>query len=133
MSLVRDLNFKRLVKYSSKPVIENNFLTNRLIDYLFKAIENADSQLISEIENDLVTLGSKSIDSIVKYLNNPNVKVAGCAAMVLIRIGNESIPFIIDKFGYDQKYAWMIDFITSEITCNDNFIAMLDERNSVAS
>lgn len=133
MSLIRDLGFMRLIKYSS--VIDSNkkFLSNDLVLYLLKALESSDSQLCIDIENDLVKIGKKAINPLIKALESPNSKVRSYAAMALIRIGAEIIAPLKNEFKAKPEQQWMVDFIISQVNCSDASLGNAEVYESIAS
>ena len=116
MSLPRDLKLIRLIKDASELNQKKRIFSNDIVVYLLKALENADRQLSADIENDLVMLGERAVNPLVKALSSSNEKVRGCAAMALIRIDNgveKSLKLARTK---KPDLAWVIDFIISQIS-----------------
>lgn len=85
------------------------------IPYLFKALENADKTLASEIENELVSLGSKALPHLVKALNNTNRTLRAHAGMAMIRIGQESVGYLMAELKSSPEAKWSIEFLIEEI------------------
>jgi HEAT repeat protein len=133
MSLVRDLGFMRLIKYSSVFDSNKKIFSNDLVLYLLKALESSEYPLSADIENDLVKLGKKAIKPLVRVLESPNTKVRSYAAMALIRIGSDIVEPLKKEFEGKEEYQWMVDFIVSEINGSSEPLANGNFFKSIAS
>jgi hypothetical protein len=114
-ALNRGYQMMRLLSGRSPILLGKNILSHDVVYYLIKALENADASLSSDIENDLVRIGKKSIMPCIEALKNPNQKVRKHAAMALIRIGVDSIePLSVTKAS-SPEMEWAVEYIVSEI------------------
>lgn len=122
----------KLINYSSGLKKSNAHLSD-WIPYLFKALENADKTLASEIENELVSLGSKALPHLVKALRNSNSTLRAHAGMALIRIGQESVTYLRAESKENPEAKWVMDFLIEQIQGSQNPVAQEELCKSIAS
>ena len=84
---------------------------------LLKTLETADNRTKNEIENMMVTLGKDVIPELVSYLQVIKGTVRGVVAMVLIRIGSDSIVHLKKAAQLNKDFEWMAQYLISEIDC----------------
>ena len=79
------------------------------VNYLLSMLSKADANIRNDIENRLVRLGTKAVPALVNCVTTNKGIARGVAAMCLIRIGAESIPFLKEADG------WIANYLISEI------------------
>jgi HEAT repeat protein len=133
MSPNRVKKYVKLINYPSFLISNKKLLSNHVVLYLLKALESADPKLTADIENDLVNIGQRAIDPLITALESSNSKVKKHAAMALIRIGNDSIDPLLAEYGNKPEFAWMVEFISTEIKGTEASIAKDSYCESIAS
>ena len=88
---------------------------NKSLYTLLQSLETADNKLKSEIENDIVALGESIIPELILYLQNINGVVRGVIAMVLIRMGESSVSYLLNAAKKNREFDWMAKYLISEI------------------
>ncbi len=88
-----------------------------VLDSLLKNLETADNRTKNEIENEIVTLGESVIPDLVNYLQVIKGTVRGVVAMVLIRMGQDSISHLNRAAQCNKDFEWMAEYLISEINC----------------
>jgi len=97
-----------------KSDIESRF-PKEVIPYLLSAATNADNKVRNDIENAIVKIGEAGIPILVKSLESPSGRTKAIAAMVLIRLGSNSIEPLRQAFKNNKEYSWVVDYIINEI------------------
>lgn len=121
MPLNRDQETVKRVARCRNTIAFSEFVLN-----LLESLETAEYQLRVDIENDLVKMGKMSVSELVNALDSSNKLVRSHSAMALIRIGNDSIEPLLDKYLNSIEHNWMLSFIIAEITGST---ALLDYSN----
>ncbi len=86
------------------------------IEEMLKKLENADNTQKNEIENQLVSIGSKAVPELVNQLQIVRGIKRGVVAMTLIRIGDASIEYLKKAAGNNKDFEWVAKYLISEIT-----------------
>lgn len=111
----------------------NTIAFSELVLNLLESLETAEYQLRVDIENDLVKMGKMSVHELVNALNSSNGLVRSHSAMALIRIGNDSIEPLLDKYLNSIDHNWMLSFIIAEITGSTELLDYSNYCESLAS
>ncbi len=98
-----------------KNEIKNKTSEREIVLGLLSELETADNKVKNEIENKLVVLGRNFIPELVRKLQAVKGNVRGVIAMVLIRIGSESVAHIENAVKYNREFGWMAQYLISEI------------------
>jgi HEAT repeat protein len=133
MSLIRDQKIKKLISYPSNFISGKRLLSNNVVVYLLKALENADYQLCVDIENDFVVIGKRAIKYLIKALESSNKQVQRHAAMALIRMGSDVIAPLLNEFNNKPDKTWLADFIINEIQQKQEITIQNKFQKSIAS
>ena len=88
---------------------------NKSLYKLLQSLETADNKMKSEIENDIVALGESIIPELILYLQNIKGVVRGVIAMVLIRMGECSVSYLLNAAKKNREFDWMAKYLISEI------------------
>ena len=91
------------------------FSLSKYIGYLLKAAENCDAALRAEIENNIVSLGVKTVPYLVSSLMTIKGAARGLAAMAIIRMGFPTIEILRNTASKTPDFAWMAEYIINEI------------------
>jgi len=113
-------------------VDENNteFSLSKYIGYLLKAAENCDAALRAEIENNIVSLGIKTVPYLINSLMTGKGAARGLAAMAIIRIGGSSIEILKNTASTTPDFAWMAEYIINEIVGTQIPVVAYNEESS---
>ena len=79
-------------------------------------LENADNTVKNEIENQLVSIGSKAVPELVNQLQVVRGIKRGVVAMTLIRIGGASVEPLKKAANNNKDFEWIAKYLISEIT-----------------
>lgn len=85
------------------------------IDEYLNRLENADNTVKNEIENELVSIGSDVVPSLVDSLQVVKGKTRGIVAMILIRIGESSIDYLKKAAKTNSEFEWIANYLITEI------------------
>ena len=85
------------------------------INYLLNIVQNADANIKNEIENRIVKIGVKAVPDLINCIQNNKGTSRGVAAMSLIRIGYDSVPFLKETACANKEFAWVADYLIREI------------------
>ena len=88
---------------------------NLAIDEYLNKLENADNNVKNAIENELVSIGSEVVPSLVNSLQVVKGKTRGIVAMVLIRIGESSIDYLKKAAKSNSDFEWIANYLITEI------------------
>lgn len=88
---------------------------NLAIDEYLNKLENADNTVKNAIENELVSIGSDAVPSLVNSLQVVKGKTRGIVAMVLIRIGESSIDYLKKAAKSNSDFEWIANYLITEI------------------
>ena len=78
-------------------------------------LENVDNTTKNKVENELVSIGSDAVPSLVDRLQVVRGIKRGVVAMTLIRIGDASIKYL-EKAAQDNKdFEWVAEYLIREI------------------
>ncbi len=83
-------------------------------EYLDK-LESADNNQKNAIENELVSIGSEAVPSLVDSLQVVKGRTRGIVAMVLIRIGESSIDYLKKAAQSNSDFEWIANYLITEI------------------
>lgn len=78
-------------------------------------LENADNSVKAEIENELVSIGTDAVPSLVDSLQVVTGRTRGIIAMVLIRIGESSIDYLKRAAKSNSDFEWIAKYLITEI------------------
>ena len=78
-------------------------------------LDRADAARKSEIENIIVNMGSQVVPELVEMLQVLKGTVRGVIAMILIRIGKDSVDYLQHKARLNSDFKWIAQYLTSEI------------------
>ena len=101
MSTMMEQKTIKLVKKSDNT---SNF--DEGINYLLNIVQNADANIKNEIENRIVKIGVKAVPHLINCIQNNKGVSRGIAAMSLIRIGYDSVPFLKETACVNKEFAW---------------------------
>ena len=82
------------------------------VDYLLSAV---DSSTKNDVENSIVALGSKAVNTLIEKLGTLKGLQRGIVAMSLIRIGESAIGPLKAYAMEHTENQWMADYLLSEI------------------
>ena len=78
-------------------------------------LDNVDNTTKNKVENELVSIGSDAVPSLVDRLQIVRGIKRGVVAMTLIRIGDASIKYL-EKAAQDNKdFEWVAEYLIREI------------------
>ena len=111
-------------------VDENNteFSLSKYIGYLLKAAENCDAALRAEIENNIVSLGIKTVPYLINSLMTVKGAARGLAAMAIIRMGGSTVEILKNTASKTPDFAWMAEYIINEIVGTQIPVAVYNEE-----
>ncbi len=95
-------------------LVKEEKMTNS-IEYFLSKLESADNKSKNEIENMLVSIGSKAIPELVNKLQVVTGTVRGVVAMTLIRIGEPSINYLREAAQNNKDFEWITQYLITEI------------------
>jgi hypothetical protein len=104
---------QKTIKLVKKADDTNN--SNDGINYLLNIVQNADANIKNEIENRIVKLGVKAVPDLINCIQNSKGASRGVAAMSLIRIGFDSVPFLQETASLNKEFTWVADYLITEI------------------
>ena len=82
---------------------------------MLSKLEGADNTVKNEIENQLVSIGSKAVPELVNQLQIVRGIKRGVVAMTLIRIGDASIEALKKAANINKDFEWVAKYLISEI------------------
>lgn len=85
------------------------------IEEMLSKLEGADNTVKNEIENQLVSIGSKAVPELVNQLQIVRGIKRGVVAMTLIRIGDASIEALKKAANINKDFEWVAKYLISEI------------------
>ena len=88
------------------------------VSELLSSVESVDAKKRNEIENTIVEMGSRVVPELVDMLQVIKGTTRGIVAMVLIRIGQESVDYLQNKAKADSDFEWIAQYLTAEIIGN---------------
>ncbi|HBG48891.1 MAG TPA: hypothetical protein DDW90_05210 [Cyanobacteria bacterium UBA9971] len=111
-------------------VDENNteFSLSKYIGYLLKAAENCDAALRAEIENNIVSLGIKTVPYLINSLMTVKGAARGLAAMAIIRMGGSTVEILKNTASKTPDFVWMAEYIINEIVGTQIPVAVYNEE-----
>lgn len=89
--------------------------TSSSIQYFLSKLENADNIVKNEIENKLVSIGTKAVPELVDQLQVVQGVKRGVVAMTLIRIGDASVEYLKEAARMNKDFEWVARYLITEI------------------
>ena len=86
------------------------------IEEMLSKLEGADNTVKNEIENKLVSIGSRAVPELVNQLQVVRGIKRGVVAMTLIRIGGASVAELKKAADSNKDFEWVAKYLISEIT-----------------
>ena len=90
---------------------------------LLRKLETADNKTKNIIENEIVSIGEAAIPELIAQLQHIKGVVRGTIAMVLIRMGENSVAPLVQAAKRNSEFKWMADYLISEIRCPEKVVA----------
>ncbi len=93
-------------------VLNNNTSISEKLDYL---LSDVDTTTKNDVENSIVAMGSRAVNSLIEKLRTLKGLQRGIVAMSLIRIGESAKAPLMAFATENQDCRWMADYLLSEI------------------
>ncbi len=93
-------------------VLSKNTTISEKLDYL---LSDVDMSTKNDVENSIVALGGRAVNSLIEKLGTLKGLQRGIVAMSLIRIGDEAKAPLKAFALENQDCRWMADYLLSEI------------------
>lgn len=78
-------------------------------------LENVDNTTKNKVENELVSIGSSAVPSLVEQLQVVRGIKRGVVAMTLIRIGDASVEYLKKAAADNKDFEWVAQYLIREI------------------
>lgn len=93
-------------------VLNNNTAISEKLDYL---LSDVDMNTKNDVENSIVALGARAVNSLIEKLGTLKGIQRGIVAMSLIRIGDAAKAPLKEFALANKDCRWMADYLLSEI------------------
>ncbi len=88
------------------------------VNEILSKLENADNTVKNELENKLVSIGTKVLPELVNKLQVVKGVKRGVVAMTLIRIGSPSVQYLKKAAQDNKDFEWVAEYLIREIECS---------------
>ena len=78
-------------------------------------LDNVDISTKNKVENELVSIGSSAVPSLVEQLQVVRGIKRGVVAMTLIRIGDASVEYLKKAAKNNKDFEWVAQYLIREI------------------
>ena len=78
-------------------------------------LDNVDNATKNKVENELVSIGSDAVPSLVDQLQVVRGIKRGVVAMTLIRIGDASVEYLKKAAKDNKDFEWVAEYLIREI------------------
>lgn len=78
-------------------------------------LDNVDNTTKNKVENELVSIGSDAVPSLVDQLQVVRGIKRGVVAMTLIRIGDASVEYLKKAAKDNKDFEWVAEYLIREI------------------
>jgi len=78
-------------------------------------LDNVDNTTKNKVENELVSIGSDAVPSLVDQLQVVRGIKRGVVAMTLIRIGDASVEYLKKAAKDNKDFEWVAQYLIREI------------------
>lgn len=78
-------------------------------------LDNVDNSTKNKVENELVSIGSSAVPSLVEQLQVVRGIKRGVVAMTLIRIGDASVEYLKKAAKNNKDFEWVAQYLIREI------------------
>lgn len=88
------------------------------VSELISKLNNADVKTKNDIENVLVDIGENAVPELVNQLQIVTGTIRGVVAMTLIRIGEPSVDCLKKAAMENKDFEWVASYLIDEINCS---------------
>ena len=85
------------------------------INEILTKLDTVDNSNKNELENKLVSLGSRALPKLVDEMQSIRGLKRGVIAMTLIRLGKQSVQYLEDAAKKNKDFEWVARYLIHEI------------------
>lgn len=87
----------------------------QILEDVLTELENLDNSNKNQVENELVSIGSSVVPTLVHELQVVRGLKRGVVAMTLIRLGSASVEYLKKAAEINKDFQWVAEYLIREI------------------